>query len=170
MTISLWPGTENCMLHRAGHSQQHFYSVTRQSLEVLAVAIRSLISCTPQSSNLGPQSSVFSQEKMSSVAPKIVQDHLLDVLRPNLPERSFRDGDILLRQGEQGTHLMYLLQGQVEVLVKLQPLREPRQVFPSLPFPFLHILRAKHRSFAVFTITLCVCRHYCGQGASRKVA
>jgi CRP-like cAMP-binding protein len=49
---------------------------------------------------------------------------LLDVLRPNLPERSFRDGDILLRQGEQGTHLMYLLQGQVEVLVKLQPLRE----------------------------------------------
>lgn len=55
-----------------------------------------------------------------------VQDHLLDVLRPNLPERTYRDGDILLRQGEQGTHLMYLLQGKVEVLVKLQPLREPR--------------------------------------------
>ncbi len=54
----------------------------------------------------------------------MVQDHLLDVLLPNLPERSFRNGDILLRQGEQGTHLMYLLQGQVEVLVKLQPLRE----------------------------------------------
>lgn len=53
-----------------------------------------------------------------------MQDHLLDVLRPDLPERSFRNGDILLRQGEQGTHLMYLLQGQVEVLVKLQPLRE----------------------------------------------
>ena len=35
-----------------------------------------------------------------------------------------RLGQILLRQGEQGTHLMYLLQGQVEVLVKLQPLRE----------------------------------------------
>ena len=55
-----------------------------------------------------------------------LQDHLLDVLRPNLPERSFRNGDILLRQGEQGTHLMYLLSGQVEVLVKLQPLRESR--------------------------------------------
>ncbi len=59
-----------------------------------------------------------------------MQDHLLDVLKPNLPERSFRDGDILLRQGEQCTHLMYLLQGQVEVLVKLQPLREPRLISP----------------------------------------
>lgn len=66
---------------------------------------------------------------MESLRCGMLKDHLLDVLRPNLPERSFRDGDILLRQGEQGTHLMYLLQGQVEVLVKLQPLREPRYSF-----------------------------------------
>lgn len=55
-----------------------------------------------------------------------MQDHLLHVLRPGLPERTFRDGEILLRQGEQGTHLMYILQGQVEVLVKLPPIRETR--------------------------------------------
>ena len=53
-----------------------------------------------------------------------MQDHLLEVLKPGLPERTFRDGEVLLRQGEQGTHLMYILQGQVEVLVKLPPIRE----------------------------------------------
>lgn len=60
-----------------------------------------------------------------SVAACIVlQDHLLDVLRPGLGERSYRDGDFLIRQGEQSTHLFYILEGQVEVLLKLAPSRE----------------------------------------------
>ena len=68
------------------------------------------------------------------------QDHLLDVLRPGLPDRTFRDGEILLRQGEQGTHLMYLLQGQVEVLVKLPPIRESSRCTPVAAPPGACIL------------------------------
>lgn len=48
------------------------------------------------------------------------QDHLTAVLRPGLPERAFEDGELLLRQGEQGTFMMYILEGQVEVTVRLQ--------------------------------------------------
>ncbi len=42
------------------------------------------------------------------------------MLRPGLPERAFEDGELLLRQGEQGTFMMYILEGQVEVTVRLQ--------------------------------------------------
>ena len=70
----------------------------------------------------------------------LTQDHLLDVLRPGLPDRTFRDGEILLRQGEQGTHLMYLLQGQVEVLVKLPPIRESSRCAPVAAMPGACIL------------------------------
>ncbi|DBB11245.1 hypothetical protein WJX82_004325 [Trebouxia sp. C0006] len=48
------------------------------------------------------------------------QDHLTGVLRPGLPERAFEDGELLLRQGEQGTFMMYILEGQAEVTVRLQ--------------------------------------------------
>lgn len=48
-----------------------------------------------------------------------VQDHLLEVLRPGLAERVFSDGEYLIRQGDQGTHLLYILEGTVEVLLKL---------------------------------------------------
>lgn len=53
-----------------------------------------------------------------------MQDHLLEVLRPGLSERRYRDGEYLIRQGEQSTHLFYMLEGQVEVLLKLPPQRE----------------------------------------------
>lgn len=49
------------------------------------------------------------------------QDHLLELLRPGLMEREYRDGDYLLRQGEQGTFLLYIVEGQVEVLLRLHP-------------------------------------------------
>ena len=49
-----------------------------------------------------------------------MQDHLTGVLQPGLPERAFQDGELLIRQGEQGTFMMYILEGQVEVTVKLQ--------------------------------------------------
>ena len=62
-----------------------------------------------------------------------VQDHLMDVLQPGLPEHTFRDGEILLRQGDTGTHLMYILSGEVEVLVKLPPIRDARWDLWSLP-------------------------------------
>ena len=42
------------------------------------------------------------------------------MLRPGLPERAFEDGELLVRQGEQGTFMMYILEGQVEVTVRLQ--------------------------------------------------
>lgn len=48
------------------------------------------------------------------------QDHLTGVLQPGLPEKVFQDGELLIRQGEQGTFMMYILEGQVEVTVKLQ--------------------------------------------------
>lgn len=48
----------------------------------------------------------------------------MDVLRPGLGERTYREGEYLIRQGEQSTHLFYLLEGQVEVLLKLPPSRE----------------------------------------------
>ena len=53
-------------------------------------------------------------------AMSVVQDHLTGVLRPGLPERGYEDGELLLRQGEQGTFMMYILEGQVEVTVRLQ--------------------------------------------------
>ena len=55
-----------------------------------------------------------------------MQDHLLEVLKPGLPEHTYWDGEVLLRQGDQGTHLMYILSGEVEVLVKLPPIRDTR--------------------------------------------
>jgi CRP-like cAMP-binding protein len=39
-------------------------------------------------------------------------------------EREYKDGEYLLRQSEQGTFLMYIVEGQVEVLLKLQPPKE----------------------------------------------
>jgi hypothetical protein len=52
------------------------------------------------------------------------QDHLLEVLRPGLAERAFVDGEFLLRQGETGTQLLYILEGTVDVLLRLAPARE----------------------------------------------
>ena len=61
-----------------------------------------------------------------------VQDHLLEVLRPGLAERVFSDGEYLIRQGDQGTHLLYILEGTVEVLLKLSnPRNDRRQVSHS---------------------------------------
>ena len=53
------------------------------------------------------------------------QDHLLEVLRPGLVERFYADGEALLRQGDHGTQLLYLLEGTVDVLLRLAPAREP---------------------------------------------
>lgn len=53
-----------------------------------------------------------------------MQDHLLRVLQPGLPERVFQDGELLLRQGEQGTFMLCILEGQVDVTVKLQMQRD----------------------------------------------
>lgn len=47
------------------------------------------------------------------------QDHLLEVLKPGLAERCFSDGEYLIRQGDQGTHLLYIMEGAAEVLLKL---------------------------------------------------
>lgn len=55
------------------------------------------------------------------------QDHLLEVLRPGLAERVFSDGEYLIRQGDQGTHLLYILEGSVEVLLKLSNPRNDRR-------------------------------------------
>lgn len=49
----------------------------------------------------------------------LVQDHLLEVLKPGLAERAFSDGEYLIRQGDQGTHLLYIVEGSAEVLLKL---------------------------------------------------
>ncbi len=76
-----------------------------------------------------------------------LQDHLTGVLRPGLPERAFEDGELLLRQGEQGTFMMYILEGQVEVTVRLQIPRDGsnnaryacicRSPSPPTPLPLL---------------------------------
>ena len=65
----------------------------------------------------------------------------MDVLRPGLGERSYRDGEFLIRQGEQSTHLFYLLEGQVEVLLKLPPHVIPTPTVASAPPPLcpLHL-------------------------------
>ncbi len=49
----------------------------------------------------------------------MLQDHLLEVLKPGLQERSYQDQEYLIRQGEQGTYMLYIMQGQVEVLLRL---------------------------------------------------
>ena len=54
-----------------------------------------------------------------------LQDHLLEVLQPGLPERSYTDGELLLRQGEQGTFMLYIMQGKVEVTVRLAAPKDP---------------------------------------------
>ena len=65
-----------------------------------------------------------------------MQDHLTAVLRPGLPERVYEDGELLLRQGEQGTFMMYILEGQVEVTVRLQLPREGITIrYPHPPPP-----------------------------------
>lgn len=58
------------------------------------------------------------------------QDHLLGLLGPNCPERMFQDGELLIRQGEQGTFMMCILEGQAEVTVKLQL---PRDALRNMP-------------------------------------
>lgn len=60
------------------------------------------------------------QATVTTSSVVVMQDHLTAVLRPGLPERAFEDGELLLRQGEQGTFMMYILEGQVEVTVRLQ--------------------------------------------------
>lgn len=52
---------------------------------------------------------------------------MLEVLRPGLAERVFSDGEYLIRQGDQGTHLLYILEGTVEVLLKLSNPRNDRR-------------------------------------------
>ena len=64
-----------------------------------------------------------------------LQDHLLEVLRPGLAERSYADGEHLLRQGEHGTQLLYIVEGTVDVLLKLAPAREQLPVTNPDPDP-----------------------------------
>ena len=66
------------------------------------------------------KSLALSQMLVNNAIACVVQDHLTAVLRPGLPERVYEDGELLLRQGEQGTLMMYILEGQVEVTVRLQ--------------------------------------------------
>ena len=53
-----------------------------------------------------------------------MQDHMAEMLRPGLAVRTYQDGECLIRQGEQSTHLFYIDQGQVEVLLRLPPSRD----------------------------------------------
>ena len=53
-----------------------------------------------------------------------MQDHLAEMLRPGLTVRTYQDGECLIRQGEQSTHLFYIDKGQVEVLLRLPPSRD----------------------------------------------
>ena len=46
------------------------------------------------------------------------------MLRPGLTVRTYQDGECLIRQGEQSTHLFYIDKGQVEVLLRLPPSRD----------------------------------------------
>ena len=55
----------------------------------------------------------------NSIVCAHVQDHLLEVLKPGLAERIFSDGEYLIRQGDQGTNLLYIVEGSAEVLLKL---------------------------------------------------
>ncbi|KAK9800910.1 hypothetical protein WJX73_010144 [Symbiochloris irregularis] len=54
-------------------------------------------------------------------------DHLMEVIHSGLNERTYNDGEFLIRQGEQSTHLFYLLEGNVEVVIKLPPQRDVSQ-------------------------------------------
>ena len=62
------------------------------------------------------------------------------MLRPGLPERAFEDGELLVRQGEQGTFMMYILEGQVEVTVRLQIPRDGSSLRYSLTCLLAHSL------------------------------
>ena len=64
----------------------------------------------------------LSQATLTTAA--VVQDHMAEVLRPGLAVRTYQDGECLIRQGEQSTHLFYIDQGQVEVLLRLPPSRD----------------------------------------------
>jgi hypothetical protein len=57
----------------------------------------------------------------------MAQDHMAAVLRPGLAERAFSDGEYLIRQGDQGTHLLYILEGTADVLLKLALPRHEQQ-------------------------------------------
>ena len=46
------------------------------------------------------------------------------MLRPGLVEHCYADGEALVRQGDHGTHLLYLVEGTVDVLLRLAPARE----------------------------------------------
>ena len=67
-----------------------------------------------------------------------LQDHLLEVLKPGLQERSYQDQEYLIRQGEQGTYMLYIMQGQVEVLLRL-PSHSHRSVWPLTYACFLSV-------------------------------
>ena len=109
-----------------------------------------------------------------------MQDHLTGVLRPGLPERAYEDGELLLRQGEQGTFMMYILEGQVEVTVRLQI---PRDGSNNARYSLFFVSKGKDTrgicvlssqktySLPLFPSQLCkvkvtVCLHSCEHGGS----
>ena len=49
---------------------------------------------------------------------------MAEVLRPGLAERCFSDGEYLIRQGDQGTHLLFITEGTADVLLRLALPRE----------------------------------------------
>lgn len=78
-----------------------------------------------------------------------MQDHLTGVLRPGLPERAYEDGELLLRQGEQGTFMMYILEGQVEVTVRLQI---PRDGSNNARYSLFFVSKEKIQEVSVFCL------------------
>ena len=69
-----------------------------------------------------------------------MQDHLFEMLRPGLTVRTYQDGECLIRQGEQSTHLFYIDKGQVEVLLRLPPSREAASPASNQYVP-LHVIQ-----------------------------
>lgn len=61
----------------------------------------------------------------------LLQDYLSEVLAPNLAERVFSDGEYLLRQGDQGNHLLYIMEGTADVLLKLSSRSSQQAKFGS---------------------------------------
>ncbi|KAK9905511.1 hypothetical protein WJX75_001206 [Coccomyxa subellipsoidea] len=90
--------------------------------------VREMGGCPEEEEEINPQL-VSLPDMMSTVNVLDIprQDHLLEVLRPGLAERVFSDGEYLIRQGDQGTHLLYILEGTVEVLLKLSNPRNDRR-------------------------------------------
>lgn len=45
-------------------------------------------------------------------------DYLTGLAMMSSHERTFEEGSVIMRQGDQGTYLMYIVEGTVDVLVK----------------------------------------------------